>query len=62
MPDRVLDVTMDESKVVKKETLYPVCPMLSRGAHQHRCIGEICAAFDNDKCSALQCKLKVTYI
>lgn len=45
-----------------KEVLYPVCPMLSRGNHQHRCINTECVAYKNGYCHALQTKVEITLI
>lgn len=45
-----------------KEILYPVCPMLSRGIHQHRCINTECVAYKDGYCNALHTKIVVTYI
>ena len=58
------DKIVDEAT---KEALYPICPMLSRGAHKHRCINKECVAYSPGKvdigfCNAMNCEIKVTYI
>jgi len=46
----------------KKEELYPVCPMLSRGNHHHRCINTECVAYGDRFCRALNTKVRTTLI
>lgn len=45
-----------ESKEAK-EVLYPICPMLSRGSHLHRCINTECVAYGDRFCRALNTKV-----
>jgi len=59
---KVSNEAKKEDEDVKKEVLYPVCPMLSRGIHKHRCIGKECVAYKNGFCSALQTKVHTTLI